>query len=118
MVRHGPELLRDFGLRNQPFVAATDLKIEQAKCTIMWYLASHCTVDYSSPTGPKQSLSYFFLGPTPEKRVQLLRSSQDRNLIVGDVGLSHLWNRVLCMIAFSAGMVLVAFVGMRNIAAA
>jgi hypothetical protein len=59
-----------------------------------------------------------FLGPTPEKRVQLLRSAQDRGIVIADVGLAHLWNRILGLAVFSAGLMLVAFAGVRIMMAA
>jgi hypothetical protein len=116
---YGADLLRDFDRRNHAFVPAIDLTIRSAECTNYWFLITGCSVEYQpSSAGEKQSLSYMFLGPTPEKRFQLLRSAEDRGIVVADVGLAHLWNRILCLAVFSAGLVLVAFAGVRLMAAA
>ena len=116
---YGADLLRDFDRRNHAFVPAIDLTIHSAKCTNYWLVITGCSIDYQpSAAGERQSLSYMFLGPTPEKRFQLLRSAEDRGIVVADVGLTHLWNRILCLVIFSAGLVLVAFAGVRLMAAA
>jgi len=116
---YGADLLRDFDRRNHAFVPAIDLTINSAKCTNYWFVITGCSVEYQpSSAGEKQSFYYMFLGPTPQKRLQLLRSAEDRSIVVTDVGLAHLWNRILCLVVFSAGLVLAAFAGVRLMAAA
>jgi hypothetical protein len=113
---HGLNIVRDFELRNQSFVPATDMKILRAECSSRWSIITDCDVEYQPPAGTKQTLSYKFLGPRPEKSVTLLRSAQDRRIVIGDVGILHIWNRILCLGFFSAAMAAIAIFGVRKMA--
>jgi hypothetical protein len=112
----GPDLWRDYQLRNARLVPANDVSIEKAECTTIWFIFSNCSVTYSSNKQrvEKSSLRYALLGPAPEGRVQLMRLPSDQNVIATDIGMSHLTNRIIFFVVYVASLnVGIYFIALR-----
>src|SRR5882757_9989010 len=79
----GPELMRDIRLRNEPFTPAINAKIEEAKCTNVWFVLAHCTVKYvlnQSPRSTATDLNFAFFGRAGGT-VRLLHAASDSAIV-------------------------------------
>ena len=113
----GPGLARDIALRNETLVPA-QASVTGASCKTHWWIYSRCEVSYRVQQAQQPKLHYSFLGRVPEKAFRLVRPASNPQLVMADIGMSHLGNRislfVLGLVAFAA----VGFLSLRRIATA
>jgi hypothetical protein len=117
VVVEGPGLMRDVQLRNAALVPAHDLKLEEARCRAHWWIVSSCTVKYSEPQRPQQSISFSVFGTLGGERVQLLRTA-DHRTVTTDIGLAKLTNRITTAVFFLSIFATIGFFAARRAIAA
>lgn len=115
----GAGIAHDFPLRNETFVPA-QASISAAKCKTHWFAYTRCEVSYHTPqtAGQTSSLSYSFLGPAPEERVRLIHPINDRQVIVTDVGINHIGNRIAFVVIALTMVAGIGFFSLRQITSA
>jgi hypothetical protein len=110
----GPGLMRDVKLRNAALVPASDLRVEQAKCTSYYHLLSNCLIRYSGPQlREKQAIHFSVLGTLGGQHFRLMRSA-DRRTVTTDIGIAKLTNRIAAAIFFVGLMGFVCFFSCRK----
>ncbi|MGZ3621394.1 MAG: hypothetical protein ACXVAA_12920 [Candidatus Binataceae bacterium] len=110
----GPGLMRDFELRNASLAPARDLKIEEARCSVHWWIMSNCSISYSAPQAreKKYSLSFSVFGSLGGERVQLMRAPDNR--VTTDIALAKLTNRVTAAIFVLGSFAAMGFFAFRR----
>lgn len=120
---NGPGLWRDYQIRNMTFVPAPDLIVQKAKCTTIWFVHTSCDIAYTASAAPGQprpavqSLSYAFLGPLPQNNYRLMRLGDRRDVVVADVGITYLTNRIAGLCVFTAIMAFAVFISLHRMGA-
>jgi hypothetical protein len=110
----GPDVLRDFQLRNQPLVPATDSRITNARCTNYFFvLFASCNIDVTGPQNRKETLHYAFVGRAPTDGVRLVRPAAG-GPVVADMGLQLIWRRVAGLGLLAVPMFFLVGVGLRR----
>jgi hypothetical protein len=118
-----PTVVRDASIDSATLVPAAEQKIDSFKCTNhnlygLFPIYSDCTIEYSSreaAASARHSLKYTFFGPVPEKRATLLKLADNPGLVVADIGLKHVWNRMAMVAALGLIFVLFAFGGVMRL---
>jgi len=94
----GPPLLADIAHRNDPPIAATDLRVQEATCrNFFFFVAADCTVAYApvGALGPKRTLQSFHLGRQGGEPVVLVRSASDPTYVSTTLARDSLLNRTI-----------------------
>jgi hypothetical protein len=104
----GPGLARDITLRNDALTPAAQAAVTSAKCTTHWWVYSQCQVGYRVGQAQQPTLHYSFMGSAPRERFLLVRPASNPQVVIADVGLAHLGNRIS---VFVVGLILLAGVG-------
>jgi hypothetical protein len=114
----GPGLRRDFELRNASLVPAPDLKVEQARCTLHWWIMSNCSISYSAPPAreKKYSLSFSVFGSLGGERFRLMRAPDNR--VTTDIALAKLTNRITAAIFVLGAFSMIGLFALRRVVAA
>lgn len=113
---NGPSLLRDYQMRNTPLIPALELRVQKAECATHWSVYTQCDIAYAAPGRRSHSLSYSFLGRLPRTDFILMRPVHDRELVVADIGLAHILNRIAGLGAFVSVAMLAAWLAWRRLA--
>ena len=102
-----PGVLQDYRIRHS-VVPALDLKIEKAKCTTHWFVATTCSVSYrprgAQAIAPTQSVGSLMIGRAGADRVMLMRSPRD-GAVTTDVNIADLTKRTTALLIFLAGLI-------------
>jgi hypothetical protein len=115
---NGPSLWRDYQIRAMAFMPAPDLNVRKAHCTTYWFVLTDCGIEYTAPGRPQvQSLSYGFLGPLPEKKYRLMRLADRPDVVVADIGINYLTNRLVGLCVFTVLMGFAVFGSWRRMGA-
>jgi len=98
----GPDLVRDWRIRGDA-VAASEVRIEQARCRTWLALIKVCDVTYANGAdGSTRRLWYLFFGASGEERMELLRSRSDPAQVSTRLGLERLYNRSIALALLTA----------------
>src|SRR4051794_21800635 len=110
----GPDLMRDFELRNARLVPASDLMVEEARCRSHWWIVSNCSIKYSAPQTREKKYSIYFsvFGTLGGERFQLMRAPDNR--VTTDVALAKLTNRMTAAIFFLGVFALIGLFAFRR----
>lgn len=112
----GPDLWKDFKLRNQPMLPATDAKVGSAKCDTYYYLVSLCRIDVERTDRTTARLHYTFLGSMADQRFRLVRPATDPRVVRADIGFAKIWNRISGFLLVAAVLLGMIMVGVRKMA--
>jgi hypothetical protein len=109
--RDGPDLVRDFQLRNQALVPANQALLNETNCELNLLVLTRCEVKYTfrdTTSGPR-FLYFSVLGPLPTENVHLLAVASDPTQIVSDTGMTYLIRRIVSGAAYIGALGALAY---------